>query len=107
MIISALMAVLYGWMDDSYFKSFYERNVRAAVLRRRSQGYFALTPPIACAGDTICVVPGVKTPMLLRRDLNALDECYNLLGACFVHGIRNGEAVGDSDRPAFRDIMIS
>ena len=104
-----IVAVLQGRMNDPYFKSFYERNISAAALLRfaiTAKGYFALMPSIAEPGDAICVVPGVKTPMLLRRDLDTPDELYNLLGACFVHGIMNGEALGDSDQLTFRDIMI-
>src|SRR5271170_7680618 len=47
---------LHGRMNDPYFKSFYERNIRAAALLRfaiTAKGYFALMPSIASPGDTI------------------------------------------------------
>ncbi|KAL8800448.1 MAG: hypothetical protein Q9223_007127 [Gallowayella weberi] len=44
------------------------------------------------SGDLVCIVKGARMPYLLRSDLG--DGCkWNLVGACFVHGLMYGEGL--------------
>ena len=57
-----------------------------------AQGLYCMVPPAAEEADHIVVLPGAKVPILLRpRDENALE--YLWVGACYVHGLMNGEAL--------------
>ncbi len=60
-------------------------------------GYFAMVPPLAEVGDIICLIYGAQTPFVLRRESNGLQ----LVGECYVHGIMDGEIVGDGVREMF------
>ncbi|KAL8801405.1 MAG: hypothetical protein Q9182_004469 [Xanthomendoza sp. 2 TL-2023] len=43
-------------------------------------------------GDLVCIVKGARMPFLLRKDPND-DNKWNLVGACFVHGLMYGEGL--------------
>lgn len=51
-------------------------------------GYLASVPWTTSADDQIAVLAGASTPLVLRH----VDEDYRLIGACYVHGIMDGEA---------------
>jgi hypothetical protein len=109
MLDAEAMGVIHGQAGDPYFKSFYNRNVRAAAelcFAVTTQGYFALVSPQANLGDAVCVIPGVKTPLLLRKVNNSIDEHFRLLGACFVHGLMNAEALEDFQESETKKIAI-
>lgn len=53
-----------------------------------TSGRFCLVPLDAVAGDSICLIRSLKTPLVLRpTDL----EAYTNIGECYVHGIMRGE----------------
>ncbi|KAH8744029.1 heterokaryon incompatibility protein-domain-containing protein [Hyaloscypha sp. PMI_1271] len=54
-------------------------------------GRFGWVPGETMQGDHICVLLGCSTPLIMRR----CGENYRVVGECYVHGIMNGEAVGD------------
>jgi hypothetical protein len=55
-----------------------------------SSRYLGLAPGGAAIGDTICVLKGCDTPVVLRK----VDEYYIHVGTCFVLGLMEGESAG-------------
>ncbi|KAF2686085.1 hypothetical protein K458DRAFT_416430 [Lentithecium fluviatile CBS 122367] len=55
-------------------------------------GTFCLVPVHAMCGDTIAIVLGMSTPLLLRPCTGG-EFC--VVGRCYVHGFMDGEAVDD------------
>lgn len=71
-------------------------------MRRRfgvmDGGYIGMVPDRAKVGDLVCIVPGIKIPLLFRECEGARNEgiegkMMQLVGSCYVHGIMNEEAV--------------
>jgi hypothetical protein len=67
-----------------------------------SKGYFGLAQQGARVGDTICVVDGACTPLMVRtaekeaREALASGEtgpCWTRVSAAYVHGIMDGEVM--------------
>jgi len=57
------------------------------------KGYMGLAPITARAGDAICILFGGQVPFILReRD----DSEHSMIGECYVHGIMDGEAIGNT-----------
>ncbi|KAM6513653.1 hypothetical protein FALCPG4_016034 [Fusarium falciforme] len=55
------------------------------------EGYMALVPQLAAAGDELCVMYGMKTPFAIRRQADS--DGFELVGPCYVHGCMDGEAL--------------
>lgn len=53
------------------------------------EGYLALVPVSALPRDVICVVMGAAVPFVLRK----MQDGYQLIGECYVHGLMNGEVL--------------
>jgi hypothetical protein len=75
---------------------------RFAVTRK---GYLAIVPPLTKLGDIVCLVMGAEVPFIMRKlPLHQSNEdyrdqqCYNLIGECYVHGIMDGEVLKDGPR---------
>jgi len=55
-------------------------------------------------GEEVFVIPGGKTPFLLRplgpRHVPGIGikPCYHFLGDCYLHGFMDGEGMRDFDR---------
>ena len=90
------------WVVGSAFKlAQYEMALKAAVmpmldkrLCRTSRGHLAVIPPYCETGDRICVFAGANLPCVVRRQpqqKQGSQLLYELLGACYVHGIMHGE----------------
>ena len=60
-----------------------------AIFKTR-EGYLANVTQQAKMGDTIAIVNGCRTPLILRRRDS---DGYILIGDCYVHGIMYGEAM--------------
>jgi len=68
------------------------------------QGYMGLGPAHVEIGDDVAVLAGGHTPFILRptqekeidRDYG-VQQCYKLIGDCYVHGLMDGEAVEGID----------
>lgn len=59
-------------------------------IMRTAKGRLGMGPSSLRAGDRVFVVPGVNTPLTMRR----LDPGhYQVVGEAYVHGIMHGEAV--------------
>ncbi|EKG09890.1 Heterokaryon incompatibility [Macrophomina phaseolina MS6] len=61
-------------------------------------GSYVMAPTEAEKGDRVVVLKGAKTPVLLRRtkrkEMQKEDEeAWVLIGACYVHGLMDGEAL--------------
>lgn len=74
------------------------------------RGYFGLAPQGARVGDAVLVVDGACTPLILRKTNDVITRklapelpsetvstLYTRVGAAYVHGIMDGEAVNDSE----------
>jgi hypothetical protein len=57
-----------------------------------SSGEIGLGPQVTTEGDTIAILYGCNTPVILRQ-INASELNYEFVGECFIHGIMDGEAV--------------
>ena len=60
-----------------------------AIIKTRG-GLMANVPQQAKTGDTLAIVNGCKTPLVLRQ---REPDGYVLIGDCYVHGIMYGEAL--------------
>ncbi|KAL2126231.1 hypothetical protein VTI74DRAFT_1378 [Chaetomium olivicolor] len=79
--------------------------IASATLQRRlfftSKGYIGLGPPNTTEGDRVCVFTGGSMPFLVRdagdREVRCvgLRACHQLIGDCYVHGVMDGEVMGN------------
>lgn len=71
-----------------------ESSIEKWASKRRfcttSKGRLAFVPPIAQAGDLICILYGGEVPYVLRPQGS---ESYVVVGECYVSGIMHGEAL--------------
>lgn len=91
-----------SWDWDRYFQDRssssedYEAFIRDELIGRgifcSSEGYMGLVPYGTRRGDIICVVLGCRFPIVLRRAL-ADETQWEVVGACYVEGLMNGEAI--------------
>jgi len=51
-----------------------------------------LVPAMCAESDVICILSGRDAPFVLRK----MNEFYELLGECYVHGFMYGEAFSKS-----------
>jgi hypothetical protein len=68
------------------------------------KGYIGLAPWNACKGDVVAILPGGKTPYLLRPCISR--PSYTFIGETYVHGLMEGEAMDPEAIPAIQDIDI-
>lgn len=67
------------------------RNGRQFFMSEK--GYMGLAPITTRAGDAVCILFGGQVPFILReRD----DFGHSMIGECYVHGIMDGEAIGNA-----------
>jgi hypothetical protein len=61
------------------------------------KGYIGQFNPNVQVGDILAVILGCATPFLLRGYEEDWDEkgSYRIIGACYVHGVMDGEAVDE------------
>lgn len=73
----------------------YRLHLDAAHNRRifftKDKSYIGLGPSIMRENDTLCIVFGGATPMILRPE----GDCYRFVGECYVYDLMNGEAITD------------
>jgi hypothetical protein len=81
------------------------RNAARAIAGRvyglTDQGYAGLFPSNTRSGDRICILQGFRVPFVLRR---GSEGCWILVGDAYVHGMMQGEMVGDGS--CFQEIKI-
>ncbi|EXJ69305.1 uncharacterized protein A1O5_07341 [Cladophialophora psammophila CBS 110553] len=66
--------------------------VHSMPLGITAKKYLASAPWTAREGDIIVLFAGAHVPFVLRRNLPLEEAYYSLIGACYVHGIMDGEA---------------
>ncbi|KAM5344991.1 hypothetical protein ACJ41O_010853 [Fusarium nematophilum] len=72
-------------------------------IARTVRGYLCLVPFKAEVGDSIMIVAGCPTPLVLKRVME-VENCFQVVGDAYVHGAMFGEHVtGDS---VWRDISL-
>lgn len=70
--------------------------VMNAVVGRRlaltGEGHVGLVPACTVVGDAVVVLHGCPVPVVMRK----LEEKWEIVGTCYVHGIMEGEVVQGS-----------
>jgi len=79
---------------DARTRSLHRRMVRT------ERGYIGLGPRGAREGDRVFLVKGCRTPLVLRPR-GEVEEEWELVGDCYVHGIMRGEAFEEGRCQAF------
>ena len=80
---------------------------RLHLCLTRNKCYLGLVTEHAVANDSIFVIPGVKTPLVVRPSES--EAHYTVIGECYVQGIMNGELIGKAEAEggqAFNDIFL-
>ena len=82
--------------SDDYRHFQYASSASTAGRRmfRTEHQCVGLGPPDMEEGDVICLIKGSRTPMLLRPTEQP-EQC-TLVGACYVHGLMNGEGYDEA-----------
>jgi hypothetical protein len=62
-------------------------------LMTTSQGRIGIAPKAAKQGDIICILFGSRTPLVIRP-IPDFENCFTLVGECYVEGVMDGEALG-------------
>jgi hypothetical protein len=82
-------------------------------MRRRfcfsENRYIGLVPPFAQTGDSICVILGAQTPLVIRRVESMAKERentrYHLVGEAYFHGLVDGEALAHGGETELLEII--
>ena len=88
----------------------------ASLLMRRhvnrtffvtEKGYMGLSHLGTMAGDSVHVLFGSRVPFILRKvePPKQSGGCYYFVGAAYVHGIMDGEAVSESDEGVWTTLV--
>jgi hypothetical protein len=62
-------------------------------LMTTSQARIGVAPKAAKQGDIICILFGSSIPMVVRP-IPDFENCFTLVGECYVEGVMDGEALG-------------
>jgi len=90
----------YGSIEESQ-----ARKCRSAVFRttfRRQlflsqRGYIGLCPAEAREDDMLCILLGVRVPLVLRKQ----SEHYVIIGDCYIDGVMDGELIPEVEAGKF------
>jgi hypothetical protein len=77
------------------------RAIAGRVFGLTDRCYAGLFPSNTRYGDRICIFQGFRVPFVLRR---GSEGCWILVGDAYVHGMMQGEMVGDGSR--FQEIKM-
>jgi hypothetical protein len=114
-----------SWDVDANFEgSEFESPLRTFISRSKLRqdtffitldGYMGLGPQGMMVGDEMCSIPGCDYPLAIRRaprkrkktNEHVDGEEYQLLGACYVYGMMNGEiAAGPKSKEKVRRLVF-
>jgi hypothetical protein len=87
-----MTSVLNKVSIQSCYKLFEDRasfNSLPNAFFETERGYFGIGPLFTKEGDEVCVLPGLSVPFVMHRH----ETHYELIGACFVLGFMDGEAL--------------
>jgi hypothetical protein len=73
----------------------------SAETFRHKTGIVGLGPLNIQLGDHIYLLPGAKTPFVLRQHRSGTASQFEVVGDCHAHGLMNGEAIRE-----LRDILF-
>lgn len=105
---SALNSASYQASADMSIRI--SRFLGAAVATTRARqfgvtrrGYMGFVPPLAQEGDMVCIFAGMHTPYLVRPHYRGkgYQVAYLLVGACYFHGMMDGEMWKDGAPEVF------
>jgi hypothetical protein len=68
-------------------------------------GHVCLAPHMSQKGDQIVVVKGLRQPLALRP-VTPTGEEWQLVGACYVHGIMRGEIWDSGGGGPWQDLVV-
>jgi hypothetical protein len=71
---------------------------RNRQLITSQRGHIGLCTRDAREGDLICILLGVRVPLILRKQ----DDHYVIIGDCYVDGIMDGETIPDMESGKFK-----
>lgn len=82
---------------DAHYNDIME--IAASLLNRlrffcTRNGCLGVSKGPVLTGDQIFIIPGCRTPMLLRV-LGSSTRTYSIVSFCYVHGAMDGELVGE------------
>jgi hypothetical protein len=108
-----------GFVDEANVQRYYEETtaiIKSTVHSRRmcvtAKGYVGFGRSDLVAGDAICIVADCNAPCILRRTETFhrwRDEEYagNIsLNGCYVHGVMDGQALGEADKDGSQWLCI-
>jgi hypothetical protein len=81
-------SVLY---DEHPGRNMLTQHYKRRLLFRTRGNLLGLGPPSVKTGDLLCIVPGGRVPLALRRIPDS--ERFLLQGEAYVHGVMHGELV--------------
>jgi hypothetical protein len=90
----------YGTIEQSQAKK-----CRSAIFRTTFQrqlflskrGYIGLCPAEAREDDLLCILLGVRVPLVLRKQ----SEHYVIIGDCYIDGVMDGELIPEVEAGRF------
>jgi hypothetical protein len=74
----------------------YSRMLLAHTHRRlmtTSEGRVGIAPKASKQGDIVCILFGSSTPLVIRP-VPDFENCFTLVGECYVEGVMDGESLG-------------
>lgn len=90
-------ALIYNEELQTFMRAFASL-CKDRVFAVTENGMMAVIPSLAKISDEICVIKGVRRPILVRRKRTMGEiqgkERRELVGDCYAHGIMKAEAVG-------------
>ncbi len=87
-----------------YCRSIVFRTTHGRQLFVSQKGYLGLGPADAKEGDILCILLGVRVPLVLRQERNH----YTIIGDCYVDGVMDGELIEamEAGKPKAEPIYI-
>jgi hypothetical protein len=92
--VTTVVAESCGMVDLRQFIATVAHKTMERQFFVTKRGYMGLGPPRVEVGDVICVCPGLRVPMILRKT----DDYFELQAECYVHGIMDGEVMESLDK---------
>jgi hypothetical protein len=92
-IVQPTQHELWIMFEGSFMLSNYDRKIVTT-----EKGYFGMAPEQTRRGDVMCILLGGRLPVILRP----VDQHWEFMGECYIHGVMNGEAMGDLENGLYK-----